>query len=87
MSWALQQDPPAAVIPRSTNPAHIERRCQAERWENDYNKGVALTPEKVALYDADKYVIRPFTVARKCAFVEMVAVGPQPPLWFVSHWW
>ena len=41
----------------------------------------------MALYDADKYIIRPFTVAGKRAFVEMVARAAQLPKWFVSHWW
>ena len=67
--------------------ATIARRCPLEGWENDYNKGVALVVQKVALYDTAKYVILPFTVARQCSFVEMVARGAQPPLWFVSHWW
>ena len=65
--------------------AHIERRCDREGWATW--KDEPLTPETVSLYDADKYFIRPFTVARECAFVEMVAIADQPPLWFVSHWW
>ena len=65
--------------------AHIGRRCPAEGWTTW--QGVPLTAEKVALYDADKYIIRPFTVAKKRAFVEMVARAAQLPKWFVSHWW
>jgi hypothetical protein len=65
--------------------ATIERRCEAEGWATW--QGQPLVPGAVALYDADKYLIRPATVARKCAFVELVAARPQPPDWFVSHWW
>ena len=46
-----------------------------------------VVAEKVALYDVNKFVILPFTVRRRCAFVEMVARAAQSPRWFVSHWW
>ena len=65
--------------------AHIERRCVAERW-TDVN-GELLTPERVTLYDANRYVILPATEKLGCSFVELVASGPQKPTWFVSHWW
>ena len=65
--------------------AHIERRCVVEKWTNV--KGELLTPETVTLYDATRYVIKPATAARRCSFVELVARGPQKPIWFVSHWW
>ena len=65
--------------------AHIKRRCVRERWTN--NKGELLTPEQVTLYDANRYVIMPATERLRCAFVELVASGPQRPVWFVSHWW
>ena len=64
---------------------HITRRCVAEGWV-DW-QGAALVVEKVALYDCANHVILPFTVARECSFVEMVAHTAQPPKWFVSHWW
>lgn len=64
---------------------HILRRCVNERWTN--MKGELLAPEQVSLYDATRYVIKPATAARGCSFVELVALGPQCPVWFVSHWW
>ena len=78
--------------------ANIERRCEKEKWEGGRPDGtdaegkvkwktVALTPESVNLYDADKYLIKPVTVARRCSLVEVLAAGPQPPDWFVSHFW
>ena len=78
--------------------ASIKRRCAAEGWQGGRPIGppdadgkptlqtVALVVEIVNLYDADKYVIRPLTVARKCSFVEMVARAEQSPKWFVSDW-
>ena len=78
--------------------ANIERRCKKEKWKGGRPNGtdaegkpqwmtVALKPENVNLYDADTYVIRPLTVERRCSLVEVLAAGPQPPDWFVSHSW
>ena len=73
--------------------AQIGRRCVSEGWTGDFfppqvptKETRRLTPAMVRLYDADKYVIRPATVARQCSFVEMVACKPQRPDYFVSHW-
>jgi len=44
-------------------------------------------PETVVLHDACKYLIKPATEARQCAYVELVSNGRQLPNWFVSHWW
>ena len=62
---------------------NIERRCAKEEWENGPPGGkmVALKAESVNLYDADKFVIRPATVERRCCFVELFAAGPQRPTW------
>ena len=30
---------------------------------------------------------RPATKGRQCSLVEVMATGPQPPDYFVSHWW
>ena len=76
--------------------AHITRRCKAEGWVNFTSK--PLKAEKkdgvypravntVTLYDAARYVIKPATYAKQSAFVELVAMGAQPPKWFCSHWW
>ena len=37
--------------------AHVQRRCVAEGWRNGH--GERLTPERVLLYDASTYVIKP----------------------------
>ena len=65
--------------------AHIERRCPKEGWTN--LQMAVLTAKSVTLYDAARYVIKPATYARQCAFVELVAEGEQRPKWFTSHWW
>jgi len=67
--------------------ANITRRCEEEGWK-DF-KGNVLTAENVTLYDAEKYVIRPFTVEKQQSFVTCLpsTAGPQPPRFFVSHWW
>jgi len=67
--------------------ANIIKRCVAEKWTN--YKGDLLSSENVTLYDADKYVIRPFTVKSKKSFVTCLpsTAGSQPPRFFVSHWW
>jgi hypothetical protein len=67
---------------------HIERRCV--HWVS--NTGEQLSAKEINLYDVAKYVVIPATKPTEtkpkgCSFVEMVAVGPQPPRWFVSHWW
>ena len=67
--------------------ANIIRRCVAEAWK-DHQRNL-LTPEKVTLYDVDKYITRPFTKDSKSSFVERLpsTAGTQPPRFFVSHWW
>jgi Ca2+-binding EF-hand superfamily protein len=64
---------------------HIQRRCQAERWVD--TEGEPLELKKVSMYDTAAYVIKPATKKRQCSLVEAIARGPQPPRWFVSHWW
>jgi len=45
------------------------------------------------LYHVNEWVVKPATMNRpcgsseSCAFVELLAAGPQQPLWYVSHWW
>ena len=67
--------------------ANVNRRCVAEGWK-DIN-GKLLTPDKVTLYDINKYVILPFTVEKQSSFVRALpsTAGPQPPRFFMSHWW
>ena len=64
---------------------HLSRRCGYEKWRNFHKQ--LLTPKTVTLYDLTRYVIRPCTFKRQCAYVELVASHPQAPRWFVSHWW
>jgi len=67
--------------------ANIKRRCLIERWVNF--QGVGLDPNEVNLYDADHYVIRPYTVHTCKSLVARLpsTAGPQQPRFFVSHWW
>jgi len=67
--------------------ANIKRRCLTEKWV-DF-KGVKLDPKKVKLYDADHYVIRPYTVHQSKSLVARLpsTAGSQQPRFFVSHWW
>jgi len=67
--------------------ANVKRRCALEIWVN--YKGERLSPDRVSLYEVDKYILRPFTVQRKESFVSCLpsTAGPQPPRFFVTHWW
>lgn len=65
--------------------SHVERRCEKEAWKNYLQ--LPLHPYSVNTYDVARYVIRPATYSRQVSYVEYVAVGPQKPRWFVSHWW
>jgi hypothetical protein len=67
--------------------ANVERRCEKEEWK-DW-KGTLLTPEKVNMYDVNKYIIKPYTKESKSSFVETLpsTAGTQPPRFFVSHTW
>eukprot|EP00931_Biecheleriopsis_adriatica_P023252 TRINITY_DN14724_c0_g1_i1.p1 TRINITY_DN14724_c0_g1~~TRINITY_DN14724_c0_g1_i1.p1 ORF type:complete len:502 (+),score=101.79 TRINITY_DN14724_c0_g1_i1:37-1506(+) len=69
--------------------AEIEKRCVKEQWVSTGgpSAGQPLKPEEVNLYDAMKYFILPATGDEQCSYVELVAKGPQKPLYFVSHWW
>ena len=70
----------------------ISRRCEAEGWEGRFQlpdgtfETRPLTPSTVNLYHLVDRLIKPATQARQCSYVELVATGPQPPQWFVSHW-
>jgi len=71
----------------------IRRRCVAEGWTGEFycpdgtRETRALTPSTTNLYHLTANFIKPMTAAHLCSYVEMVARGPQTPLWFVSHWW
>jgi len=67
--------------------ANMERRCIPEGWTDYY--GVPLTPDTVSLRDINTYIILPFTKDKEISFVGRLpsTAGPQPPRFFVSHWW
>jgi len=67
--------------------ANIRRRCVIEGWTN--YEGKPLKAEEVTVYDADRYVIRPYTVATRQSFVTCLPStnGYQRPRWVASHWW
>ena len=44
-------------------------------------------PRRFFLYECVHDVVMAATRRRGCRFVELVAHGPQPPTWFVTHWW
>ncbi|KAJ1633520.1 hypothetical protein T492DRAFT_866629 [Pavlovales sp. CCMP2436] len=64
-------------------------RCALERWTstNPRNVGQPLVLETITLYDLVSNFIVPATGGGRRALVELLASEPQPPVWFVSHWW
>ena len=80
--------------------AHASRRCLDEGWTgkrpgaNGAWKYTHLTPGTISLYDLSSHVILPATHGRflsdgatKPSFVELMADAPQPPIYFISHFW
>jgi len=51
------------------------------------SKGQCVNVAAANLYWVVDNVVRPMTEKHKCSFVELLAWGPQSPMWFVSHWW
>ncbi|CAE8609243.1 unnamed protein product [Polarella glacialis] len=43
--------------------------------------------QSVNLYHICDLFVIPMTTPCRCAFMELVAEGPQDPWWFMSHWW
>ena len=68
--------------------ANIIRRCLTEKRVN-FKGEMILDPKRANLYNADHYIIRPYTVRHRKSLVVRLpsTVGPQPPQFFVSHWW
>jgi len=64
-------------------------RCSRERWcSTAPGRGAErLTRDTINLYDLVTLFLRPVTQERQVSLVELIADGPQPPDWFVSHWW
>jgi len=46
-----------------------------------------MTWGNMNLYHLNDLMVMPLTAAFECSFVELVAMTPQDPKWFVSHWW
>ena len=65
--------------------AEIEARCVVEGWTS-YD-GMLLTPQQCNLYDIKDRIIMKRTVSQQCSYVELIAIGPQKPTRFLSHWW
>lgn len=69
--------------------------CRAQRWRSydeasdSCGTGGAerIEPDALTLYELVHSWIEPQTETRKCSMVELLADGPQPPRYFVSHWW
>mmetsp|Transcript_31655 Transcript_31655/g.57610 ORF Transcript_31655/g.57610 Transcript_31655/m.57610 type:complete len:712 (+) Transcript_31655:49-2184(+) len=70
---------------------YLEENCSG--WVDHLPAKISRTSGKPLRMDflnfhhLNNYMILPATKPRKCAFVEMLANGSQPPSWFVSHWW
>ena len=65
----------------------IDETCEKEGWHStDPQKDERLVPGRVTLYDLNQLYLLKVTGKRRCSYVTLVASGPQPPKWFVSHW-
>lgn len=62
-----------------------EKFCGPTAWHN--RKGEKLDVTVANLYDIVELIVKPATQRKQCSYVELVALGPQVPKWFVSHWW
>jgi len=70
---------------------YLEENCSG--WVDHLPAKISRTSGKPLRMDflnfhhLNNYMILPATKPRKCAFIEMLANGSQPPSWFISHWW
>lgn len=46
-----------------------------------------FSSDSIDLYNLVSEVVKPATAARRCSYIELVALGAQIPSWFVSHFW
>jgi len=60
--------------------------CAAEGWTSAVT-GDRVTAAGLNLYDLVAHLIKPATERANCSAAELVAARPQPPRFFVSHWW
>ena len=65
----------------------MDERCVKEKCTN--SKGELLTPDKVTLYDMNKYIIKPFTAKniKLCVSSLPSTTGQQPPRFVIYHQW
>jgi hypothetical protein len=67
--------------------------CRAERWRSydraskSWTGAAEIVPDAPTLYELVQYWLKPQTEALECSMFELLADGPQPPRYFVSHWW
>jgi hypothetical protein len=68
---------------------YVSDHCRKQTWtsSNPCSLKQKLEPDALNLYDLVFWVIKPSTKGDQCSYVELVATGPQLPVWFVSHWW
>lgn len=61
------------------------------RWVDTSSRSATyrqtLSMEMLNLYHLNSWLIMPATKEKKCSMVELLSSKPQPPSWFVSHWW
>jgi len=62
-------------------------RAEFKSWKDWKGKPLECVLLAINLYHINDNLIRPMTKQSELSYVEMIAVGPQPPSWFVSHWW
>eukprot|EP00913_Durusdinium_trenchii_P029355 g27520.t1 len=75
---------------RFPNSALAQRRAE----HREYQEALETTQRALELlerakdeYDVVHHFVRPLTAQKRCSYVELIADGPQPAQWFVSHWW
>eukprot|EP00929_Paragymnodinium_shiwhaense_P121744 TRINITY_DN9411_c0_g2_i1.p1 TRINITY_DN9411_c0_g2~~TRINITY_DN9411_c0_g2_i1.p1 ORF type:complete len:752 (-),score=139.68 TRINITY_DN9411_c0_g2_i1:937-3192(-) len=49
--------------------------------------GSPLEFKSLNLYHVNEWLIKPATLLRQCAFLELLTAREQPPQWYLSHWW
>jgi len=50
--------------------ANVEKRCEKEGWVSTKDNETLLTPDKVTLYDLNKYSIKPYTKDSKSSLLK-----------------
>jgi len=71
--------------------ALASHRCAEEGWvAADPGASVRwtrkLTPATLTHADVLQHLVAPSTEQRRCSFVELLAIAPQPAQWYAIHW-